>query len=295
MKKLKYAWAVVFLVSGCVGGGSAPVPSAAISNPDGLQIEGGSDGQRAQLAFSIRTVDSIFSTPDFWSLVKEREMLLRAPEEQIHRGKPLAAIVDGAYVADQLKLLRASTARYKLVRVFSWWNVWRWIFAGNTTAQTFVCGRIEILRRNIDSVPSLINTVAHENTHRLGMGTGAERCAGGDDVRSANFVDGDYTHAMVPWLVSYVIGDMAQCFYEAQGERSKTLACMDKGVEFSEGCRPYAECCEAQEGSTQELVVKLRELDSRCNVNGGCKALKERCESSAIQSRATTTIDRFTI
>jgi hypothetical protein len=281
MRRKRDVLFVVLLLCCCGGGSSAPVQGPS-SDPHGLDIEGGSEGQRAQLAFSIRAVDSIFADPRFWELVKDRRLWLRAPEDDEYPEGTIPAIIEGEEVAGYLLSVRASRASYKLVRVFNWWNPWRWMFAGSTTASTSVCGPIEILRRKIGTVSSLINTVAHENTHRVGMGTGPESCDGRNGKDRYRFWDRGYTAAMVPWLVSYSIGDMAQCFYEEKGEREKTMACLSRNVDDRSECRLYSECCDEQPGWDAKIILNLRGGDPRCPRDpGACATLLASCGAPA--------------
>ena len=249
-----------FILLGCAGGHSALVPSGASSSTQDVHLEGGDPGQQHEVAFAIHESDRIYSDPDFWTLVRERALWLRAQEET-HPSRPGGTVeISGNEIAAYLSPLRPIESSYSLVRVFRWYNPWRWIFAGTVNAETASCSTIRILRRNIGSVDSLVNTISHENTHVPGMGDGELGCNGPGREQN-RFTDTPPDDAAKAWLVSYVIGDLAECYYRSEHDSRSAMACFGALVDGNCRSRLYEECCAT---TASKAVIEIRKKADRC-------------------------------
>jgi hypothetical protein len=167
------------------------------------------------------------------------------------------AEVSGDEVAARLAAVRPGDSQYELVRVFRWYNPWRWIFVGPVNAMTAPCAArtIRLLRRKIADVPSLVNTVSHENTHIPGMGGGPLGCDG-DGAGLNRFTDTPPDASATAWLVSYVIGDLAECYYMSRRDPQQAMACFAQDVDAVGHTRLYRECCAKTDSA---VVSAIRE------------------------------------
>jgi hypothetical protein len=255
----------------CAGGHSEPVPPGAPVAVPAPRITGGDDGQQQEVAFAVHTAAQIYADPAFWALVRARPLWLRAQEPETRRtGAVVPAEVNGDEVATRLLAVRPSDSQYDLVRVFRWYNPWRWIFVGDVNAMTPPCAArtIRLLRRKIADVASLINTVAHENTHIPGMGGGPLGCDG-DGAEMNRFTDTPPEASATTWLVSYVIGDLAECYYTSNRDPQQTMACFEHDVDEAGHTRLYRECC----AKTNSAVVhSIREQAEQCRPYVGERA-----------------------
>lgn len=264
--------ALFALMLGCAGG-SVPVPAGPESNAESLHITGGDIGQRAELAVAIRAADKVYGDPAFWAIVRERAVWLRAQSDETSNGALIPAILPGEDVAKALSNLRPSDGSYEFVRVFHWYNVWRWMFAGKTNAITDVCGPTRLLRRKIGTLAALIDTVAHENTHRVST-TGCSTSVQWHTV----FTDTPPQVEAEPWLVSYAIGDLAECYSVYGPNRERTLQCFAHTVDGGPACRLHQECCVQ---TTSPAVGAARGMADWCRPylknEAACSALKQHC------------------
>jgi hypothetical protein len=126
------------------------------------------------------------------------------------------------------------------------------------------CGKIVLNKKKFprgSNQPTVINTVAHENTHTLGTGTGACGC-GGPQPAGTRFTDGGYTDATKAWLVSYALGDLAQCWVTENGDAEKALSCLDTILDGVRANRRVIECCPSRDDNAG--VLDARTLTPYC-------------------------------
>lgn len=236
------------------GGGSVAVYGAETS-PAGLAIQGGDDGQRPEVAFAVNKVEQIYRDAGFWDLVDTRGLWLRAQDGDAGNSSTGSEIVTSDFVRRRLSALHPAEGSYVLVRAFRWYNPWRWVFAGPTTADTATCGATRILRRKIGSVDALIDTIAHENTHRVPHEN--DGLCKYDGSQTPEFTDTPPTADAKPWLVSYAIGDLAQCYYHYGHDPEKAMTCFENDVDDADHCRVYDECC-VETDSPAVLAIRAR-------------------------------------
>lgn len=183
-------------------------------------IAGGDEAQRAALHAAVQTTEQVWRSPAFWDLVAARTWI-PGPGQQ-----PVGGIV----VRAALEHHSPAAQKYRLVAFYGR-RVWT-VIRTSANAETAPCGTIDLIRRRVPS-PGLVDTVAHENTHLVAKpGT----CEG-------LYEDGDYTAAELPWLVSYGIGDLAQCFATSGGDPARTTQCFEQHVNADTDCRIERQCC----------------------------------------------------
>lgn len=207
------------LVAGCGGGPGVPLTPPVI--PVGpFTIDGGSAMSQARLGEDVKRVQAVWEDDHFWDLVKPRYWL----------PGPKAPFITGEDLVKLLHPARPGSRSYLIGRV------------RHATAATTVCGPISIDTNHVTAGSYLINTVAHENTHFLGSGDGVLGCSG-DGWGRFRFTDRGYDDATLPWLVSYAIGDLAQCFSDRDGDPAETTRCFEHRLNGRDKvCRRWEEC-----------------------------------------------------
>jgi hypothetical protein len=197
-----------------------------------------------RMAAAKAAVAEAWQDERLWALVRERWWLPR-PDEAPMEGKDVARYLRNVHPESQVYALY-------------------WRAATRTTAHTAACGTIAINSHLISTDTYLINTVAHENTHYVGLGAGDLGC-GGPGRPESRFKDGDYTNVTMPWLVSYAFGDLAECFRGGGGDRTETLACMEHRINGSRrSCRRFEECCAIHKHDETPANVKDIRARSGC-------------------------------
>ncbi len=181
-------------------------------------IAGGAESQRLALEEAVRAAEDVWSSPTFWDLVAQRTWL----------PGPGQAPISGATVRAALEPHSPAAQKYRLVAFFGR-RIYTLVYT-SANAETAPGRPIDILRRRVPN-PTLLDTVAHENTHLVTAPDG-----------KARFIDGDYTAHELPWLVSYGIGDLAQCFASSGGDPVRTIQCFDQMVNAEPACRIEQQC-----------------------------------------------------
>jgi len=252
----------------------AGVPSAVIgaAQPKAL-IGGGTYEERATLAKAVAAAEQIYASAAFSHLLTGHKWL-RAPSEE-ERLPSMPAIVEGEDVAVLLGAARPIGATYRIVVNLYPWEFWRYAFPGRTDADTAVCGDISLRRGVVVDGSYLVKTVAHENVHRLDQSTHLSSCAIGN--ARYEFSDGNYDTNSVAWLVSYAVGDLAECLYQEAGNEDRARACFERSGD--KAGRHYAECCD-RDGPASPLVETIRRDSKRCEdvVSLDTDARRRRCE-----------------
>jgi hypothetical protein len=183
-------------------------------------------------------------------------------------------VLNGNDVVNALKEERPDLRRYRVAPIspISYFG-----FPGKTTASTAACGTITLSITNIRHDTFLINTIAHENTHYRGLlrqkkvanQLGPSITSQCDrDIDGSLFVDGDYTNATKPWLVSYGLGDLAECFVASGRKATETMACFERVVDGEPACRRYYECCT---GAAGKNVDDIRRDSGLCQDRSFCQ------------------------
>ncbi len=105
----------------------------------------------------------------------------------------------------------------------------------------------------------LVNTIAHENAHTVPL----RSC----DDETYLYADNDHSDDIEVWLVSYGIGDLAECYRKEGGVPAAVQDCMrgmKDGVE-NKGERLRLECCACTSCAYRDALVRLREDSGICN------------------------------
>lgn len=217
---------------------------------DHVAIKGGSDVQKAAVIKAVREADAVWQSPAFWNIV-EKHTWIPGPNQS-----PMT----GSAVRAALQNHRPSFEHYRLVAYYGW-NIFT-VLHSSASAESS-CGTPIAIRRWPVPYPTLIDTVAHENTHVTKVGK-EETCP---------FVDGDYTDLDLPWLVSYGIGDLTQCFSSSGGDEARTEACFEQVVNAKYACRTYDQCC-LKAGT--KVPAHIEEARKSCSKT--CGELQAQCE-----------------
>jgi hypothetical protein len=268
---------MISLSAGCPRGPGGEVisgPAARVQPESG--VSGGTPDQRASVEESVRAAEAVYANPAFRQLLADRDYWLRAVEDgQTYDGRPVPAILTGSDVASLLSDVRPSEGSYQIVGRLRWYSVWQLADSG-TIAETSVCGGIRLLRVNVSDAPSYVDTIAHENTHRVGRGSGRLRCDS-DGSHLYQFEDDGHDRATRAWLVSYVVGDIAQCFHNGNGDPTATRRCFDDVTTRDGACRRYDECCVY---SKWTVIDEVRRRSARCveaRTVSACESLERVC------------------
>jgi hypothetical protein len=204
-------------------------------------IAGGSESQCRALAEAVRASEEVWRSPVFWDIVEQRTWIPGPGQDPITGSEVRAALESHSPVAQ----------KYRLVAFYGR-RIWTALYT-TANAETAACGTVDVLRRRVPR-PSLINTVAHENTHLAKL---AGQC-------ESRFVDGDYTTQELPWLVSYGLGDLVQCFASSGGDANRTSQCYEQIVGAERACRLEQQCCM---GGTLANVAKARAAAPECRLD----------------------------
>jgi hypothetical protein len=184
-------------------------------------------------------------------------------------------ITDVPEVADTLSSLLPSAQLYRVTHIS-----WGWLpfIAGGTTASTTACiqgatssgrcGEIRINEDRVDQPQYLVNTIAHEVTHVIGTygkDAGTCRCKeGGND--SPRYIDTpDHPISAEVWLVSYALGDLAQCFHMHNGDAKATEQCFEGMVNGAACDRIHIQCC-AESEIHGAVLEELRASTAKCTL-----------------------------
>ena len=132
-----------------------------------------------------------------------------------------------------LQHISPATKSYHIKTLASSWVPFH---TGGTNASTAVCGDITFDRKHMDPT-MLVNTVAHENTHTVPR----QACEDGLYL----YTDDVHTDDIEVWLVSYGIGDLAECYRKRDGVPDAVADCMRSMKDGTErdGERLRLQCC----------------------------------------------------
>jgi hypothetical protein len=220
----------------------------------------GPSGKVDRVVAAVRSVDAVYADPRFWELVKRRAWLAEPDSTVVTPGEEVAAI---------LSAVRPSEQRYVLQHL-GWSRVP--FKSGGTYGSTSACvrpaadspqcGLIRINKKRVDDPVHLVNTIAHEVSHTVGIAcSGMCRCAG--NLASRYLDTPAPSESVLVWLVSYALGDLAQCFHQHRGDEVKTLRCFDGTVNASRMNRIELECS-AQSPLPADLHAQLKAAMGRC-------------------------------
>lgn len=224
----------------------------------GGTVTGPSDEGDAVVA-AVKTAASVYADPEFWKLVEERRWVA---------GLDATGSLDGKEVRARLEHVSPSAQTYAIAHVgfasfFGHWGA----NAETASCETArgACGRITI---NIAQFPwwgdnYLVNTVAHETTHTIRDGAGDCGCAPEDEPHRTRYTDtghGRVPEAVEVWLVSYAIGDLAQCY--ANRAARPVRDCFDDTLNGTRCNRPLVECCPSY--ADTEATADARARSPRC-------------------------------
>lgn len=243
-----------------------------LTNGEPIDVSGGSAKQRRAVQEAVAKVDAIWKDDHFWDIVAGRSWL----------PSPTEAPLPGKVVADVLRSIAPAKRSYRLVTM-GWGMIP--LVKGGTIGKTDACRPTYLNKKHMD--PSyLVNTVAHENTHSLDA---AGIWVGCSDGNMNMFKDNDYSDRTKAWLVSYGIGDLAQCYADNNGNSSATLQCFDSNingqavyVNGAPASRTKAECC--YQPNPGEHLCDIPERLALCAA-AGCSP-PPRCPRTAVPTSA---------
>lgn len=208
---------------------------------------------------AIAAANDVYTNEGFWSLVAERSWISSAAPDKA---------IPGSEVAAALRAVRPIEQQYDFKR-FGWGHVP--FVRGGTNASTAACqvdenrcGHIFLNIKDEEPFGSLVNTVAHENTHVIGAAVGDGtvcHCTGTSDYAYSDTPDHPVDAEV--WMVSYGLGDLAQCFHESKGDREKTWACFDTHVDGKPMDRIAVECSPAS-SVPKKVLDELRRAAHHC-------------------------------
>lgn len=234
------------------------------------------DELAAQVNEAVRAAESIYADTRFWDLVEKRTWVGMDDAK---------TATDGCAVRAALQGLRPTKQHYGARHIGFWAHIpivnwWKKGSFGITSAcedrkpEAGTCGRIYVSLDHFpeDELDFRVNTVTHEMTHTIGRGTGPCGCG---DIRS-RFTDtgGDSSDGLRVWLVSYGIGDLAQCFRTSDGDETKTWDCFDHLMDGQDCNRPIVECC--PNAADTPAIEEARQRSPRClGIKAICPAPSE--------------------
>jgi hypothetical protein len=228
----------------------------------GGRVEGHVDEVDAVVR-AVSAADEVYGDERFWKLVKRRSWISSA--------RPTNAL-GGDEVAARLSSVRPIGQRYRLRHIGAGWLPF---VSGGTTASTascvldeqrpMQCGVITVNEDKLDRASYLVNTVAHEVTHVVGAGVSETVCRCDKELEGPIFTDTpEHPDELEVWMVSYTIGDLAQCFRDEQGDERKTEDCLYHHINGNEAERVTIECCK-KSPLPKDVLNALRSSTGRCN------------------------------
>ena len=212
-----------------------------------VKVVDGTSTRRTAVRDSVVTVASLWEQDAIWTFVAGRPWL-PAPDRE-----PMC----GPEVVARLRPNDPLSHEYRIGTI-GFWSFFG--FPGETNAETTACGAILVNGPNVTEGTRFVNTIAHENTHTLGSGTGPLGCEPPSAKHVWAFQDGAYSNETKPWLVSYAFGDVAECFLETCGRQGRMEACFNRKINAADSCRRKDECCGEPSDSRDS---KNRPQDSR--------------------------------
>lgn len=224
------------------------------------------------VASAALQANDVYKDPAFWALVEQRSWVATYDATSATPGREVRAA---------LQYLRPAELGYEIEHLGAG-NIpvirWRWKDPVASTSSCTPdkqgdvgrCGRVHI---SIDFLPRepglLVNTIAHETTHTIGGGTGECGCTGDESARFTDTGMGELPDGLTAWLVSYGIGDLAQCYVQSKANGTDTWRCFDQTLNGDRCNRRIVECCPNDADTT--AIVEAR------NANPRCKAVATMC------------------
>lgn len=236
--------AAVVLAAAACSGQTVPIGASG-------QVTGSGD-ELDRAVTAVGRADDVYADPRFWAMVDKRGWLAH-PESTV--------MLDGADVRAALGHIRPSNQRYSIEHVGASWVPFYAGAKASTShctldaARPGLCGTILINVGNMADDLYLVNTVAHETTHVIGEAGGACGCEGAP--RDARYRDDTDDDAAKVWLVSYALGDLAECFYLMCGDETAVDQCMHHMVNGRYCDRRQLEC-HARSPIEQNVLQQLR-------------------------------------
>jgi len=236
----------------------------------------GRRGQLNEVAGAADVADDIYRDRGFWDLVRQLPTWVDKIDAK--------ATITGDDVGDALAYVRPAEQAYEIKHLGFCSHLP--LVRGSGNADTSSCvlnhsrtvGRCGHVRLSIDHFPwasfdYLVNTIAHENTHTVGTGAGDCGC---DDPRY-RFTDTgkQLTDGMKAWLVSYRIGDLAQCYFARHRDPQATRVCFDETLNGQRCNRSIVECCDA--GHDPDVLKDARANAARCKAITCPRPAQVRC------------------
>jgi hypothetical protein len=175
---------------------------------------------RRRLREALGAVRAIFDDPEFRGRVRRERWLEAEGGELLEGGDSVVAnLLDGRAPAFDVLVNPQGLGQ--------------WIgFDTRTVATAEVCSHVSVRPDRVAAwdggAPGLlVNTLAHEVSHLFAEGA----CPpGGGGATSPRYRDEGYGECTRLYLVSYKLGDMAQCFYESRAGGGDFDACLNGRV-----------------------------------------------------------------
>ena len=225
---------------------------ACAPTPPPAPIRGGFPPHQQAIEEAVKVTSTIWRLDAFWDLVERQPVWIAAPGQEP---------VSGADVRRDLAAHHPEREHYRVVLFFG--RIPDEVFYSPANAVSSTCHDVEILQRRVLS-DTLVDTIAHENTHVANV----------DGKCTPRYLDGDYSQAELPWLVSYGIGDLVQCFASSGADADRTDECFRQTVNATARCRTYEQCCSG--GAISQNVQHARELAPQCR--SSCGELEALCQ-----------------
>jgi hypothetical protein len=223
------------------------------------QVSGPPDNVK-RVSAAVIAANGVYANSKFWDLVAERSWISSADPDRA---------IPGTEVARSLRQIEPQEQSYSFKR-FDWGHLP--FIRGCTNASTAQCdenkkqcGHIYVNVKDDDGLNSLVNTIAHENTHVIGSSADdGTICHCSLNKQSAYVDTPDHPIEAEVWMVSYGVGDLAQCFFENGGDREKTWACFATNVDGTPMNRIEIECTK-KSNIRVNVLADLRVAAAECS------------------------------
>ncbi|HEU4409822.1 MAG TPA: hypothetical protein VFS43_31505 [Polyangiaceae bacterium] len=185
-----------------------------------LDQAGPDDRRRLREALSV--VRAVFDDPEFRGHVRRARWLEAEGGELLEGGDSVVAnLLDGRAPAFDVLVNPQGVGQWLGLRT-------------KTVATAEVCSHVSVRPGRVaawdaGSPGLLVNTLAHEITHLFAEGTCAAGGADAADV-TPRYRDEGHGECTRLFLVSYKMGDMAQCFYESRAGGGDFDGCLNRLV-----------------------------------------------------------------
>jgi hypothetical protein len=190
-----------------------------------VRLDQASASDRRRLREALGTVRAIFDDADFRDEVRRSRWLESADGELLERGDSVVA-----------RLLEGEAPAFDVL--VNPQGLGQWLgLATKTVATAEVCSHVSVRPDRVAAWDGparglLVNTLAHEVSHLFADGA----CSADGPAALPRYRDDGYGECTRLFLVSYKLGDMAQCFYESRLGGGDFEGCMNGRV----GGGPFA-------------------------------------------------------